>query len=64
MKLENGMAIARRLAEIPSANNNILEHIEILLEESKRLAKNVEGLADIVGQAMKYETWEIDSKDE
>ena len=64
MKLENGMAIARRLAEITSANNNILEHIEILLEESKRLAKNVEGLADIVGQAMKYETWEIDSKDE
>ena len=64
MKLENGMASARRLAEITSANNNILEHIEILLEESKRLAKNVEGLADIVGQAMKYETWEIDSKDE
>ena len=64
MKLENGMAIARRLAEITSANNNILEHIEILLEESKRLAKNVEELADIVEQAMKYETWEIDSKDE
>ena len=64
MKLGSGMAIARRLAEITSANNNILEHIEILLEESKRLAKNVEGLADIVGQAMKYETWEIDSKDE
>ena len=64
MKLENGMAIARRLAEITSANNNILEHIEILLEESKRLAKNVEGLADIVEQSMKYETWEIDKKDE
>ena len=64
MKLENGMAIARRLAEITSANNNILEHIEILLEESKRLAKNVEGLADVVEQSMKYETWEIDSKDE
>ncbi len=64
MKLGSGMAIARRLAEITSANNNILEHIEILLEESKRLAKNVEELADIVEQAMKYETWEIDSKDE
>ena len=64
MKLGSGMAIARRLAEITSANNNILEHMEILLEESKRLAKNVEGLADIVEQAMKYETWEIDSKDE
>ena len=64
MKLENGMAIARRLAEITSANNNILEHIEILLEESKRLVKNVEGLADVVEQSMKYETWEIDSKDE
>ena len=64
MKLENGMAIARRLAEITSANNNILEHIEILLEESKRLLKNVEGLADVVEQSMKYETWEIDSKDE
>ena len=64
MKLENGMAIARRLAEITSANNNILEHIEILLEESKRLAKNVEGLADIVEQSMKQETWEMDSKDE
>ena len=47
MKLGSGMAIARRLAEITSANNNILEHIEILLEDSKRLAKNVEGLADI-----------------
>ena len=64
MKLGSGMAIARRLAEITSANNNILEHMEILLEESKRLAKNVERLADIVEQAMKYETWEIDSKDE
>ena len=64
MKLGSGMAIARRLAEITSANNNILEHIEILLEESKRLAKNVEGLADIVEQSMKYETWEIDKKDE
>ena len=64
MKLGSGMAIARRLAEITSANNNILEHIEILLEESKRLAKNVEGLADVVEQSMKYETWEIDSKDE
>tara|TARA_Y100000296_G_scaffold72162_1_gene88313 strand:- start:345 stop:539 length:195 start_codon:yes stop_codon:yes gene_type:complete len=64
VKLGSGMAIARRLAEITSANNNILEHIEILLEESKRLAKNVEELADIVEQAMKYETWEIDSKDE
>jgi len=64
MKLGSGMAIARRLAEITSANNNILEHMEILLEESKRLAKNVDRLADIVEQAMKYETWEIDSKDE
>ena len=64
MKLGSGMAIARRLAEITSANNNILEHIEILLEEGKRLAKNVEGLADIVEQSMKYETWEIDKKDE
>jgi hypothetical protein len=64
MKLGSGMAIARRLSEITSANNNILEHMEILLEESKRLAKNVERLADIVEQAMKYETWEIDSKDE
>ena len=64
MKLGSGMAIARRLAEITSANNNILEHLEILLGESKRLAKNVEGLADIVEQSMKQETWEMDSKDE
>ena len=35
-----------------------------MLKKSKRLAKNVEGLADIVEQSMKYETWEIDKKDE
>ena len=34
MKLGSGMAIARRLAEIPSANNNILEGMGPLHESS------------------------------
>ena len=54
------MAISRRLAEISSANSNMLEHLEIMVEESRRLASNVERLSDIVGQAMEYETWEME----
>lgn len=60
MKIGNGMAISRRLAEISSANSNMLEHLEIMVEESRRLASNVERLSDIVGQAMEYETWEME----
>mgnify|MGYP003135986727 CR=1 FL=1 len=60
MKIGNGMAISRRLAEISSANSNMLEHLEIMVEESKRLALNAEKLADIVGQVMDNEMWEME----
>ena len=61
MKIGNGMAISRRLAEISSANSNMLEHLEIMVEESRRLAANVKKLADIVEQVMNDETWEMET---
>lgn len=63
MKIGNGMAISRRLAEISSANSNMLEHLEIMVEESRRLASNVKKLADIVEQVMNDETWEMETLD-
>ena len=57
------MAISRRLAEISSANSNISEHLEIMVEESRRLASNVKKLADIVEQVMNDETWEMETLD-
>ncbi len=63
MKIGNGMAISRRLAEISSANSNILEHLEIMVEESRRLASNAKKLADIVEQVMNDETWEMETLD-
>ena len=63
MKIGNGMAISRRLAEISSANSNISEHLEIMVEESRRLASNVKKLADIVEQVMNDETWEMETLD-
>ena len=57
------MAISRRLAEISSANSNILEHLEIMVEESRRLASNAKKLADIVEQVMNDETWEMETLD-
>ena len=61
MKIGNGMAISRRLAEISSANSSMLEHLEIMVEESRRLAANVKKLADIVEQVMNDETWEMET---
>ena len=61
MKIGNGMAISRRLAEISSANSNMLEHLEIMVEESRRLAANVKKLADIVEQVKNDETWEMET---
>jgi len=55
------MAISRRLAEISSANSSMLEHLEIMVEESRRLAANVKKLADIVEQVMNDETWEMET---
>ena len=63
MKIGNGMAISRRLAEISSANSNMSEHLEIMVEESRRLASNVKKLADIVEQVMNDETWEMETLD-
>tara|TARA_Y100000034_G_C6758351_1_gene337590 strand:- start:313 stop:525 length:213 start_codon:yes stop_codon:yes gene_type:complete len=63
VKIGNGMAISRRLAEISSANSNILEHLEIMVEESRRLASNAKKLADIVEQVMNDETWEMETLD-
>lgn len=63
MKIGNGMAISRRLAEISSANSNMLEHLEIMVEESRRLASNVKKLANIVEQVMNDETWEMETLD-
>ena len=61
MKIGNGMAISRHLAEISSANSSMLEHLEIMVEESRRLAANVKKLADIVEQVMNDETWEMET---
>jgi len=61
VKIGNGMAISRRLAEISSANSSMLEHLEIMVEESRRLAANVKKLADIVEQVMNDETWEMET---
>jgi len=63
VKIGNGMAISRRLAEISSANSNMLEHLEIMVEESRRLASNVKKLANIVEQVMNDETWEMETLD-
>jgi len=61
VKIGNGMAISRHLAEISSANSSMLEHLEIMVEESRRLAANVKKLADIVEQVMNDETWEMET---